>query len=224
MLNHGARRLSAIGLAAALAFGAAATATVRVDDWSARPAGPLPLGAEWRVYPFTARASFKHPPTIVLDDGRSALRLLTENESMAVGRSVSVDLAKTPWLAWEWKPLVLPAGGDVRNLRRNDQAARVAVVFEGMRGIFYLWDTTAPVGTEQRPVELSLFERALIVVRSGPAGLGRWERERQNVLADYRRVFGGDPGPVKWVGLESHSNDTKTSSGALFGTVAFDAR
>ncbi len=216
-------RLALVVVAAALLAGAAPKGPVRVDNWEALPTGPLDLSA-WRLYPFTQSASFKEPPAIVIDEGRRALLLRTDAEAMRVGRSVRVDLKQTPWLAWEWKPLVLPERGDVRETKRNDQAARVMLMFEGMKGILYVWDTTAPAGTEWRPEELDIFERTLIVVRSGPDGLGRWAHERRNVVTDYRRVFGEAPRPIKWVGFESHSNDTRSRSAALFGVTTFEPR
>jgi hypothetical protein len=213
----------AAALAASLVAGASPAPGVRVDNWDALPAGPLDLDA-WRVYPFTQSATFKDPPAIVRDDGRPALRIKTDDEAVRVGRTVKVDLRRTPWLVWEWKALALPEGGDVRDAKLNDQAARVMLMFEGMRGILYVWDTTAPVGTESQPDELDFFQRVLIVVRSGPGTLGRWTRERRNVAADYRRAFGEAPRPIKWVGFEGHSNDTHSRSAALFGAIAFEPR
>ena len=43
-------------------------------------------------------------------------------------------------------------------------------------------------------------------------------------LADYRRLFDDDPRPIKWVGFEAHSNDTRSRSTALFGAVNFQPR
>jgi hypothetical protein len=80
------------------------------------------------------------------------------------------------------------------------------------------------VGTEARPDEFSLFQRVLIVVRSGSREAGRWFRERRNVYEDYRRLFEGEPPPIKLVGVESHSNDTKTRTSVRFGRLHFDAR
>jgi Protein of unknown function (DUF3047) len=210
-------------LAAVLLIGAAAKSVVRVDNWDALSPGPLDLST-WRVYPFTQSSKFKAPPAIVLDNGRRVLALRTEAEAMRIGRSVKVDLNATPWLSWEWKALNLPPNGDVRALKRNDQAARIMLIFEGMKGMLYVWDTTAPVGTESRPDEMDIFDRVLIVVRSGPDEAGRWKRERRDVLADYRRIFGEAPRPIKWVGFESHSNDTRSRSAALFGAVSFESR
>jgi hypothetical protein len=217
-------RLSVAALALALTLGAKPRDTIRVDDWESYPAGPLTLGATWRTYPFYERPNFKEPPAIVVDAERPVLHLATENEAMRIGRPLKVDVRRTPWLVWEWKPLALPAGGDLRARRRNDQAARVMLVFEGMKAIAYVWDTTAPVGAELPPEELELFQRVLIAVRSGPAGVGQWDRQRRNVHQDYRRVFGEEPRSINWVGLESHSKDTGTRSAARFGAVRFEPR
>jgi hypothetical protein len=211
-------------LVGALSLGAAPAAPVRVDDWDGYTLGPLGASAAWERYPSSSAAAFKHPPAIVQDGGRAVLQLMTEGEAMRMGRQLRIDVKQTPWLSWEWKPLVLPAGGDVRDTSRNDQAGRVSVIFEGMKAILYVWDTNAPVGTEVQPDAFEIFRRVLVVVRSGPVGLGQWSAERRNVREDYRRMFGEEPRPVKLVGLETHSNDTRTRTAVLFGRVRFAAR
>jgi hypothetical protein len=214
-----------VGLGVVVTVGAAAPGDpLRLDTWDALQTGPLDLSGTWRPYPVTERHTFKHPPTIVVDNGRRALRLVTDGEPMRIGRAMSLDVKDKPRLVWEWKPLVLPEGGDVRDRRRNDQTARVMLTFEGLKILAYVWDTQAPVGTEARPDELEIFQRVLIVVRSGEQGVGKWSEQRRNVYEDYRRVFGEAPGKLKWLGLESHSNDTRTRSSALFGAIRFDAR
>jgi len=220
---RGLARVTLVLFATALLTGAASKGTVRMDNWDELTPGPVDVSV-WRVYPFGKPPKFKDPPAIVMDDGRRALLLRTDNEAVRIGRAVQVDLNQTPWLAWEWKAVELPERGDVRQRKLNDQAARIMLMFEGMKGVLYVWDTVAPVGTESRPDELDIFDRVLIVVRSGPDGLGRWTRERRNVLADYRRVFDEDPRPIKWIGFEAHSNDTRSRSAALFGAVSFEPR
>ena len=226
MSRVGARLIVAL-VAGALVTGAAAKAPVRVDTWEATAPGPLDLTssrAVWGVYPSTDSSQFREPPAIVVNDGRRALLLRTTDESMRVGRAMKIDLAATPWLSWEWKATGLPDNGDVRERTRNDQAARIMLVFEGMRGILYVWDTVSPVGTEARPNELEIFDRVLIVLQSGQQRLGQWVRERRNVLSDYQRVFGEAPRSIKLVGFEAHSNDTHSRSAAMFGAVTFEPR
>ena len=210
-------------VAAVLTLGEGPASTIRVDSWGSHGPGPLDLSTEWRRYPPQPTA-LRQPPAVVLDDGRPVLQLATAGEALRIGRAVKVDVTTTPWLVWEWKALVLPDRGDVRDGKRNDQAGRVMLAFEGMKGLLYVWDTTAPVGTEARPQELELFQRVLIVVRSGAGELGRWSTERRNVYEDYRRVFGEEPRAIKLVGVESHSNDTRSRTAIRFGPLRFEAR
>lgn len=198
----------------------ARAAIVRVDTWEA--AGPLDLSREWQLDPNTPTPTFKYPPAVVVDGGQRVLRLKTERESVSIWRTIRVDLRQTPRLAWEWKVLAMPEGGDVRNPKRNDQAARVMVLFEGWKSILYVWDSQAPVGTEVRPDRFGMPDRVLVVVQSGPGALGQWQRERRDVRADYRRIFEEEPRAMKWLGLESHSDDVQGQSEALFGSIRFE--
>ena len=208
------------GLAVAQSLGPPRAGTVRVDTWESE--GPLDLSREWQLDPNAPAPTFKYPPAVVVDGGQRVLRLKTDHESVSIWRAVRVDLRDTPRLTWDWKALTLPDGGDVRQPKRNDQAARVMVLFEGWKSLLYIWDSQAPVGREIRPDVFATVDRALVVVRSGPAALGRWHRERRDVRADYRRIFEEEPRAVKWIGLESHSDDVQSQSEALFGSIRFE--
>ena len=127
---------------------------VSVDNWTEYPVGVLPVSGpgKWKIY--SSMKVFKHPPSVVIDEDRRALLLKTDRETMAIGRSIHTDIATTRILVWEWKPVVLPVGGDVRELaaKRNDQVARVvawfdASLFDERRAIAYIWDSSAPAGT-----------------------------------------------------------------------------
>jgi hypothetical protein len=217
-------------LMVSVSVGAAPGDIISVDNWTGYPVGALVLSVPgtWTVY--SSMKVFKYPPTVVLDDARRALRLKTDHETMAIGRSFHLDVATTRTLMWEWKPLTLPVGGDVREhaAKRNDQAARVVLWFDASlfterRAIGYIWDSSAPVGTIIRQSS-GAAERALVVVRSGPSGLGAWHRETRDVYQDYRDIFGDEPAQLVAVTLESHSDDVASESAVLFGRVRFQAR
>ena len=217
-------------LMVSLSVWAAPGDVISVDNWTEYPVGALLLSVpgKWKVY--SSMKVFKYPPTVVLDDARRALRLKTDHETMAIGRSFHLDVATTRTLMWEWKALVLPVGGDVREhaAKRNDQAARVVLWFDASlfterRAIGYIWDSSAPVGTIIRQSSGAV-ERALVVVRSGPSGLGAWHRETRDAYQDYRDIFGDEPAQLVAVTLESHSDDVASESAVLFGRVRFQAR
>ena len=211
-------------LGASLVVGANPAAPTRVDDWDEDGAGPLVMTRHWSFYPSSAKRMFKTPPAVVLDGGRKVLQLKTDHESVGVWRAVEVDVSATRRLVWQWKPLVLPEGGDVRRASKNDQVGRVMLLFDGWKAIVYIWDTTAPVGTEVRPDDLGPVDRVLVVIRSGRSGLGEWHRETRDVYQDYLRIFEEEPRRLKWVGLESHSDDVEGESAVLFGEIQFDKR
>jgi len=188
-----------------------------VEDWSDAPgAGRLP--AKWSFYGREPRITF--PPAIVVNDGRRALWLKTEHYSVRLARAIDLDVQHAPTLTWEWKAVTLPEQGDVRG-EVSDQVARIVLFFPPRyrpRMLGYVWDTRAPVGTETHTSQM-LLERWLVVVRSGPAEIGRWLRESRNVERDYARLFGTAPPALMGVGVESHSEDARHASEVFIGSI-----
>jgi Protein of unknown function (DUF3047) len=188
-----------------------------VEDWGDTPgAGGLP--AKWSFYGREAKIRF--PPAVVVDDGRRALWLKTESYSVRLARATDVDVQHASTLTWEWKAVTLPEQGDVRG-EISDQVARIVLFFPPRyrpRMLGYVWDTRAPVGTETHKT-LTMFQRWLVVVRSGPADLGKWVRETRNVERDYTRLFGKAPPAPMAVGVESHSEDARHASEVFIGPI-----
>ena len=184
------------------------------------PASGAPLG--WEVKEFTGDASVE----LVRNDGRVALRLRSERTSFALHRDVVLDVRQYAMLAWSWKVVKLPAGGDVRDPARDDQAAQVYVIFPRWPSpptssdvIGYVWDSQAPVGTTLRHPKAPNVR--IIVVESGSARLDTWQRQVRNVAEDYRTLFGRQPPRVGKVALMIDSNDTRGEAEALFGDLTF---
>jgi Protein of unknown function (DUF3047) len=105
----------------------------------------------------------------------------------------------------------LPPNGDESRKETHDSAAGVYIIFDNTvfpRIIKYVWSTTLPVGTR---VTNPLYGRAkIIVLESGTAGLGEWRQETVNVYADYKTLFGAEPGEVHSIGVASSSSFTKS--------------
>ena len=80
------------------------------------------------------------------------------------------------------------------------------------------------VWANELPVEMVLpsphFDRIrLIVVESGAAHLGRWRDYRRNVLEDYRRAFGEEPGDIVSVGVLTDADNTRHVAHAYYGDI-----
>jgi hypothetical protein len=184
------------------------------------PVVGVPSG--WELKEFSGRASVE----LQRSEIGLALRLRSEKGSFLLYRDLVVDLGEFPLLAWSWKVMRLPAGGDVRHATTDDQAAQVYVVFPRWPSprtssdvIGYVWDTTAPVGT-RLPSRKAANVR-IIVLESGPAGLATWRRHERNLVEDYVALFGRQPPRVGCVALMVDTNDTGSTAEAWVAELAF---
>ena len=61
-----------------------------------------------------------------------------------------------------------------------------------------------------------------IVVRSGSADLGKWITETRNVLEDYKKIYGENPGESAGaISLSINSQNTGSRAESLFGNILF---
>ena len=184
------------------------------------PAEGIPAG--WALKEFAGRASVE----LVRDPAGMALRLRSSRGSFALHRDVIVDLREFPLLSWSWKVTRLPAAGDVRHAATDDQAAQVYLVFPRWPSpltrsdvIGYVWDSHAPIGTQLESPKAANVK--IIVVESGTARLGAWQRQERNVAADYAALFGRPPIRLGQIAVMIDSNDTQSDAEALFANLVF---
>jgi DUF3047 family protein len=215
--------LSARGVDAA----AIAPGDVLVEDWTTQPLGAHGIPAGWQAY----ETPGGHPAydfTAVEDEGRHALLLKSVDDHSTIARRISVDLAATPMLEWEWKVIELPKGADLRRKATSDVTGHVFVAWPRppallrTRLIGYVWDATLPPETIVKSAKTGAVH--FVVVRTGTSELGRWHRERRDVQADYRRIHGEDAPNPQIAALSIDTNDTRAPAAALIGTIAFTRR
>src|SRR6266542_371504 len=102
----------AMTLAAPRSRVTAAERSVVVEDWHAALVGSSGVPAGWSRY----ETPGGHPAydfTIVMDGGRSVLRLKSASEHSTIAKEITVDLSATPLLRWDWKVLRFPPGADL---------------------------------------------------------------------------------------------------------------
>jgi len=214
--------VAAVGGPKGLYPDAAGRLRVRIADREpARlPSDGVPPG--WTLQEFVGHAAIE----LVRSDGRLAARLHSERASFAIHRDVVVELREFPYLSWTWKVTRLPAGGDVREAARDDQAAQLYVIFPRWPSprtasdvIGYVWDSRAPAGTRIKHPRADNVR--VVVVESGPARLSEWRTYERNVAADYTALFGRQPPRVGKLAVMVDSNDTRGEAEALFGDLIF---
>jgi hypothetical protein len=215
--------LLAMALATGGPLSAADAPTVLVEDWSKQPDGKTGIPDGWKGQTW---GSPKYEFRIATQGGRKALHLKSQNDSSTISKEIKVDVKSHPVLQWSWQAVTLPKGGDARKSATDDQAAQLYVTFPRFpsqvrsRIISYLWDTSAPAGSVFKSEKTGLV--TYVVVRSGPGDLGKWVTESRNVLEDYKKIYGEDPGEeVGAISISIDSNDTRSSAESYFGEILF---
>jgi hypothetical protein len=166
-----------------------------------------------------------HDIRIEKNDEKPVLHLLSKQNSFGVYKNFDFDIHDYPYLSWRWKVTVLPAGGDVRSKKTDDQAAEVYVLFPkfpsavNTRLVGYIWENLTPKDLHVTSQKSS--NTRYVVLRNGTDPLGQWMQERRNVLEDYRDLFGEEPPQVGGVTLMIDSDDTKSTAESYFDILRF---
>jgi hypothetical protein len=217
---------------------------VEVARFSRLRAG-TPLPADWLGWGLN---SGKQRTDYRLVNGAAGTVLQADAEQAATGlyRRVRVDPGRQPVLEWSWRVEKLVAGADLRKGSREDSAARLVISFHGdparldfedrarlrLAKVFageplpyamliYVWSNQIAVETALPSPQIDRIR--MVVVESGGARLGQWLTYRRNVLEDYRRAFGEDPGDIVAVGVLTDADNTRQSARALYGDITLRA-
>ena len=201
-----------------------ASDVIVVEDWADTPVGHKGVPPGWNkqswgrpAYDFT-----------VTEDGRQrVLQLKSAGDSSNINKDIrgKVKLAETPVLEWSWKVTALPKGADARKGETDDEAGQIYVAWprtpEALRSriIGYIWDATAPVGSVIKSEKTGTVH--YVVMRSGPAELGKWITERRDVREDYKRIYGEEPEDPGAVSIGIDSDDVKGTAESYMGRIQF---
>lgn len=138
----------------------------------------------------------------------------------------TVDLKRTPVLAWRWKLGGLPKGASERDKAGDDFALRIYVVRDGggawwrTRSLVYVWARQEPAGADWPSAYTS--QAHVVALRSGTAGAGRWHEQRRNLRTDFRRYFALDVETVEVVALMTDCDDGGGAARAWYGDIRFE--
>jgi hypothetical protein len=226
---------------AALISQADSPGILEVGKFSAGTAGPsLPAG--WT--PLTFKKVSRHTNyELVQDETGVVIKARSEASASGLTKEIRIDPKEYPIVRWRWKAENLLEKSDVRRKEGDDYPARLYITFEydpdkvgfakklkykagqaifgaiPIGAINYIWDRTTPAGTI---VDNAFTDFAkMIVVRSGPADVGRWVEEERNVYEDYRKAFGEDPPLINGVAIMTDTDNTKEAATAYYGDIQF---
>jgi len=205
-----------------------------------------PLPADWLGWGLRSGKRRTNYRLVNGDAGGTVLQADAEQAATGLYRRVRVDPGRQPLLEWSWRVEQLVAGADLRKGSREDAAARLVISFHGdparldfedrarlrLAQVFageplpyamliYVWSNQIAVETALPSPQIDRIR--MVVVESGGARLGQWLTYRRNVLEDYRRAFGEDPGDIVAVGVLTDADNTRQSARALYGDITLRA-
>ena len=180
-------------------------------------------------------------------DGITGIEATADNSMALMGRTVSVDLTKTPVLCWRWRIDAPLKNANMKTKPGDDCAARVYVALsiptEKMsfvtraklklgRTIFgdqvpdgalnYVWDNRYPVGTSMPNAYNDLTQ--MIVVNSGAAKAGQWVSVRRDLSADIQKYFPDQAAKPALLAVASDTDNTGEKAHAYFADFRLTTR
>jgi Protein of unknown function (DUF3047) len=225
---------------AALCGTALAQSAPEVPRFSSGQAGAPPAG--WEHIPLSHSKKITEYST-VLDEGVVVLKAVSRGSASLMGVRVDFDPRAFPILTWRWKVtqgipmaetanraredaparIMVSFAGDMKKLGALDRAA--AAVAESISGqplpyaeLMYIWGGKVPVDSITTS---SLTSRIrMLAVSADDQGIGRWQTYTRNLVEDYRRAFGEEPGRVTAIQLLTDTDNTGGAAEALYGDIS----
>ena len=182
---------------------------VVVEDFGKATVGEFP--ARWKVRKDEGKAVY----TPREEGGKRFLRAHSKGLGIQAALEHEWDLGTYPVLAWRWRPIEFPKGGDERESATNDSvlAVYMAVPHSRIRGpkaVKYIWSEKVPVGTRLNS-NAGLTQAR--VLQTGAGKKGEWTEQRVNVRDDYLKFFDTKDVPKPaGIAVLTDSDDTKSTA------------
>jgi len=216
---------------------------IRLDQalalFSTNPAGGLPN--EWE--PLVLMRKKKTTDYVLVKDGdKTVLRAYADKASSGLRHEVNIDPVKQPWLTWSWKTSALIKTADNRYRDSEDSPVRIVLAFDGDKNklsfmdtilfdtaklvsghefpyatLMYIWENKAPKETIISNTRTGRIQ--MLVAESGAANVGKWVSYQRNIVEDYVKVYGEQPGRLIGVGVLTDTDNTEEKVEAWYGDI-----
>ncbi len=179
---------------------------------------------------------------LVKDGNRTVLRAFADKASSGLRHQVNIDPARQPWLTWSWKTSALIKTADNRFRDTEDSPVRIVLAFDGDKSklsfmdtilfdtaklvsghdfpyatLMYIWENKAPKETVIANTRTGRIQ--MLVAESGAANVGRWVSYQRNIVDDYVKVYGEQPGRLIGVGVLTDTDNTEEKAEAWYGDI-----
>ncbi len=208
-----------------------------------RPADEATLPDGWRRWTLSR---LKKPTQykLVEHNGRTVVKAQADASASGLVHRLDIDPRDFPLIAWQWKTTALIPSADNRTKHLEDSPVRVVVTFAGdvdalpldermfsdnvrlltrqsmpYATLMYIWENRAPVDSVLPNLHTSRIQ--MIVAESGARNVGVWQDRQRNIVDDYRRAFGEEPGRITSVAVMTDTDNTGESTLAYYGDIVF---
>jgi hypothetical protein len=160
--------------------------------------------------------------SLVRDDGRTVVKAVSKGTASGLFKKVKLNPKNFRYLRWSWKIAGTVKNGDETTKAGDDYAARVYVVFPGRffwqtKAINYIWANRLAKG-EAIPNAFTS-HAMMLAAEAGPERTGQWLVEERDILADYRRLFGGEPREIGAIAIMTDTDNTGGEATAWYGDI-----
>jgi DNA-binding transcriptional ArsR family regulator len=219
--------------------------TVAAAAFSRQQAGSPALGG-WEPF-LIVRGNTPTDYRLVEDEGIVVLRAESREGGSGLQRKIHIDLRRHPVMEWRWRVPRDAGRGGADGPSRTSPPVRISLAFDGdpdkldfddraklriakaltvhglpYASLLYVWLNREPAETAYSSPHTERVRH--IVVESGEGRLDQWVSVRRNVLEDYRRAFGEEPGDIVAVGIMVDYGDNGAPRSALIGDITFRPR
>jgi len=181
---------------------------------------------------------------LVDDAGVTVLHAVADNAASGLALPLHFDLRSAPIVSWRWKIAGLVAEADSTVASREDAPARVVFEFDGDKRkltfveravygisqhvagrelpyatLMYIWSNKEPVGKIIPGPRTARIQ--MVVASSGASGVGAWQTLTRNVVDDYKRAFGEEPGKLTGVAVLTDTDNTGEKTESWYGDIQF---
>lgn len=216
----------------------------------AQPAAPFSTGKPGTALPtgwtLLKLSSLKRSTEykLVEDQGIVVLNARAEAAASGVLHLASFDIRTAPVMEWRWKISNLIEGADNSVAGKEDSPVRIVLGFDGDKSklgfrdrtastlaktgsgrelpyaqLIYIWSNAKPVGTVIENPHTKRVE--MVVAASGGTGVGKWMTLSRNVVDDFKKAFGEEPGKLTEIGVLTDTDNTNATVEAWYGDIQF---
>ena len=231
----------AAALAVAAVLAGCASAPVPLQDVAVTGPWVTSPDQRWehREFPGKKPTRFKYERK----DGRHTMAARADGSASMLRRQVRVPPDELGKVRFSWMVPELIAEADMARRDAEDAPVRLVLAFDGDRSrlsarnamlselaraltgeempyatLMYVWSN------HRAPGEMIINPRTdrirKLVVQSGAAGLHQWLEYERDVRADFKRVFGEEPGTLIGVAIMTDADNTHSRARAWYGPVS----